>query len=611
MATDAGPHRPGGDSERVAAADGYHDADDLPAGADDPRSTTPPLRPRQSRSPRRPALPAPTSARTPTPVPTAGRRRADRRGRRRGRAPTAAAVGRTPRGPAARPRRGVRPAHRGDERPARRWRPRRAAPADAPGRAVFTPGSARPDPDAVRAAQPDDTHDTADPAAAQLDGAQAPSTGAGPAGRRASGSRPRRAGGGPAGRPERRAGGGRRSRRRRSTSRLRTQRRTTPHRRRRSVTTAGPAAPVSGPGPPPGRSPPPDRTARIATCPRRPLPTRRSPTRTGQNGRSHGAVPADAGGGRPHRRPGRTRHRCPSSRSPRPRGTTAHGTTAHGTTGRQDDRHRSGRRRRPSASTIRRPSASTSRLRSARPQARPVRRERAGDLRAGRSAAVAAAARARPGAVRSTSPRPRRSSPRSRPPGSPRTARSRSTGSWANGPTTTCSRRARRSRRPGPGSIRSGALDGPDLPRTGAGDGSGRALLRHHRGRGMAGGERRDGRASGRADRGRPAEATPACPPRPGQCRICGAGRTGLADAQRRERPRSARQLPARSTAGPGDPAPPRPRALRFPAGVARGRHRRSGERRARRGIPMTGPTGPVHTAPAGSSPARCSKEGA
>ena len=52
-------------------------------------------------------------------------------------------------------------------------------------------------------------------------------------------------------------------------------------------------------------------------------------------------------------------------------------------------------------------------------------------------------------------------------------------------------------------------------------------------------------------------------------------------------------------------------RAHRFPAGDTRGRHRRHGERRARRGNPMTGPTGPVHIAPAGISPARCSKEGA
>ncbi len=34
VAPDAGLHRPGSDSERVAAADGYHDADDVPAGAD-------------------------------------------------------------------------------------------------------------------------------------------------------------------------------------------------------------------------------------------------------------------------------------------------------------------------------------------------------------------------------------------------------------------------------------------------------------------------------------------------------------------------------------------------------------------------------------------------
>ena len=244
----------------------------------------------------------------------------------------------------------------------------------------------------------------------------------------------------------------------------------------------------------------------------------------------------------------------------------------------------------------------------------PVRRSGTGDLGVGRACTAPAPARPGAGAARSTSPRPRRSSLRSRRPGSRRTARSRSTGSWANGPTTTWLRRARRLRRPGGPA---GGLDPrrvarrPGPARTGAGDGPERAGVRHGRGRGLAGRERRRGRASGRADRGRPAQATPARPPRSGQCRICGAGRTGVADPQRRKRPRSARQLPARCTAGPGDPAPPRPRAHRFPAGDTRGRHRRHGERRARRGNPMTGPTGPVHIAPAGISPARCSKEGA
>ena len=81
------------------------------------------------------------------------------------------------------------------------------------------------------------------------------------------------------------------------------------------------------------------------------------------------------------------------------------------------------------------------------------------------------------------------------------------------------------------GPPRSAPAPAPALHLPGTSDGSGRALVRDPRGRGMASSERCDRRASGRVDGGRPAEPTPACPPRPGQCRICGAGRTGLADA--------------------------------------------------------------------------------
>ena len=123
----------------------------------------------------------------------------------------------------------------------------------------------------------------------------------------------------------------------------------------------------------------------------------------------------------PDRRPDRTPLRCPSSRSPRPRRAT------------------------PSRPPI--PPTHSSAPPRCRPATacspQPYRRSRSWTGLRGPDARWA-----RPGAARSTSPRPRRSSLRSRRPGSRRTARSRSTGSWANGPTTTWLRRARRPRRP-------------------------------------------------------------------------------------------------------------------------------------------------------------------
>ena len=483
-------------------------------------------------------------------------------------------------------------------------------------RAVFTPAEAvaRLDPDAVEARArpaPDHTHDTADPAAAPLDVAQTPSTGPD----QPSAARPAAGPDGPeAGRQDDRsdepeAGDAAAQAVDEPAPDTATE---TPHHRRRSVTTAGPAAPVPGPGPPPGRSRATGPNGTYRDLPRagRSLrgAARRDPGRTA--GRT-AAVPASARGRRPPQT-GPNTTPLPIVAESAGRGTTAHGTTAHGTTGRQETAPIRATRC-PSASTI----ASSLRPRravSGRPdrRRRPVRRERARDLRAGRSAAVAAAARGGP--ARSGRPdrdhtdlrRDRVRLVRLGPPGpgglgAGRATRRRPAPGERAGPAATA-RAARRSGASGPAAPAPAAAPSPATDPAGA-------LLRDHRGRGMASRERRGRRASGRADGGRPAEATPACPPRPGQCRICGAGRAGLADAQRRERPRSAGQLPARSTAGPeiGSAATP---ALRFrpespgddTAGSGTASTTRNPDDRAHG-------SGPHRTG--GQQPARCSKEGA
>ncbi len=473
-------------------------------------------------------------------------------------------------------------------------------------------GSARPDPDAVRRAPTTPTTPQTRPrrrsTGRRLRRRDRPSR---PPQRPA--SRPRRAGGGPAGRPERRAGGRRRSRRRRWTSRLRTQRRTTPHRRRWSVTTAGPAAPVSGPGPPPGRSPPPDRTARIATCPRRPLPTRRSPTRPGRT----------AGRTAPSRRC-RRRPACTADRA-------EHDTAAHrrGVRG-LEGRPRTGRPHTPrraagdgtdqgDASPFGLDDPSTLRPRravSGRPgrRRRPVRRERARDLRAGRSAAVAAAARGGPA----------RSGRHDRDHTDLRRDRVRLVRLGPPGPGRLGAGRAAR-RRPAPGERAGPAAHGPGCSTVRRVRPRRRHLPPRRRpatdpaGQSFATIADEGWRAASGATAERPDELTAA----------------GLPKRRPRARlvPGSAGSAVLAAPASPTRSAESvRGRLASYQQGVRQGREIRlrrdpvrsgsqpespgddtagSGERRARRGNPMTGPTGPVHTAPAGSSPARCSKEGA
>ena len=281
-----------------------------------------------------------------------------------------------------------------------------------------------------------DTHQARRPSRTHTSRARASARPPPPAGRRAIATRRRRL-------P--------RLRRRRTTSRAmkrptpRTTARTAlrwpvPASRRRDAT--------SGPGPRPAPCSRPARTGRTATWRRPAGRTSRGSTepdatagRTVPGCRRHRPPCPRPGRGpdpSPDRRPDRTPLRCPSSRSPRPRRAT------------------------PSRPPI--PPTHS----SAPPRCRPARACSPQPYRRSRSwtGLHGPGARwARAGAARSTSPRPRRSSPRSRRPGSRRTARSRSTGSWANGPTTTWLRRARRSRRPRRrGSIRAGLLDGPDLP---------------------------------------------------------------------------------------------------------------------------------------------------
>ena len=333
-------------------------------------------------------------------------------------------------------------------RATRRGRPAASDAPDARRRAAFTPAGPA-DPERSRAPTTPATPQS--PAAAHST-RRSSVGGTGPAVRRrpAAGTT---AGGGPAGRPERRAGGrrGRGAGGRRAGSGHGDGRRPP----RRAATTAGAAAPVARPRP---TARPVPAAGPNGTLPRPAGAAARSVRGAARRSRAERPVarhrPARRRRRPPHRRPVRTRHRCPSSRSPPARRTAElgrpqrrDGSAPHdgARTATPVDRDAVDLRRRRAVPAPARPQAT-----ACSPRACPRSPSRKGCRgRGGRSP--------RPGAVRSTSPRPRRSSPRSRPPGSPRTARFRSTGSWASGPTTTCvpvsapvpADTARAARRPG------------------------------------------------------------------------------------------------------------------------------------------------------------------
>ena len=369
VAPDAGLHRPGSDSERVAAADGYHDADDVPAGADvgGDAEVDHAAAPTEAVPITAAAGPAGTDERvdadTASDRPDAGERTdagdaADRPHRR--------PVGRTSRGAAARPRRGLRPAHRGDERPARGARGERCPGRTCGERCSRRPGPARPGRGREHRRHPRHPHD---PAAAPLDVAQAPSTG--PA--QPSTARPAAGPDGPeAGRQDDRSDEP-------EAGDVAAQAVDEPA--PDTATDDSTPPPLVGddgrargagvrprPSPRPVPATGPNGTYRDLPAPAAPYEAQ--PDATGQNGRSHGTVPAvPAAAASPA---DRAEHDTAAHRrgvgglEGRPRTGRPH-TPRQG--GRR--RHRSGRRvaLRPRRSAIRRPSASTSRLRPARPQA--------------------------------------------------------------------------------------------------------------------------------------------------------------------------------------------------------------------------------------------------
>jgi signal transduction histidine kinase len=178
VAPDAALQRPGSDSERVTAADGYHDTDDVPAGAEVGGDAEVDQAAAPTEAVPITAAAAPTGADervhadTAADRPDAGERTDggdaaddDRSAARsaghladlqRARADAFARRAGTPSDPPVAPAASDAP--------------------DAPVESGVQPGPARPgDPDAVESI--DATHDTADAAAAQLDVAQAPSTG--------------------------------------------------------------------------------------------------------------------------------------------------------------------------------------------------------------------------------------------------------------------------------------------------------------------------------------------------------------------------------------------------------------------------------------------------